>query len=73
MRTWKFHDLGEKLSEMCFDAMYSIIRDTNAASQKVALRNGMRPIDTIIKHYRGVDMPHIVFRANNAGSRVKAD
>lgn len=45
-----------------FDALYSIIRDTNIRSQRVALRNGMRPVDTIVKHYRGVDMPHIVFR-----------
>ena len=36
----------------------SIIRDTNTASQKVALRNGMTPADTWTKHYRGVDMPH---------------
>lgn len=44
-----------------FDRLYSIIRDTNTASQRVALRNGMHPIDTIVKHYRGVEMPHIVF------------
>lgn len=44
-----------------FDALYSIIRDTNMASQNVAIRNGMHPVDTIVKHYRGVDMPHIVF------------
>ena len=44
-----------------FDELYSIIRDTNVASQKVALRNGMNPIDSIVKHYRGVDMPHLVY------------
>lgn len=44
-----------------FDALYSIIRDMNVASQNVALRNGMRPIDKVVKHYRGVEMPHIVF------------
>lgn len=44
-----------------FDTLYSIIRDTNIASQKVALRNGMHPIDTIVKQYRGIEMPHIVF------------
>ncbi|MDO4179825.1 MAG: GNAT family N-acetyltransferase [Bacteroidales bacterium] len=44
-----------------FNALYSIIRDTNIASQNVALRNGMTIIDTITKHYRGVDMPHMVF------------
>lgn len=36
----------------------SIIRDTNIPSQKVALRNGMKPADHWTKHYRGVDMPH---------------
>lgn len=44
-----------------FDALYSIIRDTNIASQKVAFRNGMKLVDTIVIHYRGVDMPHNVF------------
>ena len=39
-------------------AVCSIIRDTNAASQRVALRNGMHPYDHAVKHYRGVDMPH---------------
>lgn len=36
----------------------SIIRDTNLPSQRVALRNGMHPMDHFVKHYRGVDMPH---------------
>lgn len=45
-----------KAEEVC-----SIIRDTNTASQKVAARNGMEAADTWIKHYRGVDMPHIRF------------
>lgn len=40
------------------DEVCSIIRDTNAASQKVALGNGTTPADTWTKHYRGVDMPH---------------
>ncbi len=44
-----------------FPALYSIIRDTNQASQRVALRNGMQPIDTIVKYYRGIYMPHDVF------------
>ena len=50
-----------------FNALYSIIRDTNSASQNVALRNGMTVIDTITKHYRGVDMPHLVFCVKNDG------
>ena len=45
----------------------SIIRDTNIASQNVAIRNGMAKTDSWTKHYRGVDMPHyryIVRRAH---------
>lgn len=47
-----------KANEVC-----SIIRDTNAASQKVAVRNGMTAVDTWTKRYRGVDMPHIRYVA----------
>lgn len=47
-----------------FDSLYSIIRDTNIMSQKVAIRNGMVLVDTIVKHYRGVDMPHLVYRVD---------
>ncbi len=42
-----------KAKEVC-----SIIRDTNGASQRVALRNGMTKRDSWVKHFRGVDMPH---------------
>lgn len=47
-----------KAKEVC-----SIIRDTNTASQNVALRNGMTAGDSWTKHYRGVDMPHIRYSA----------
>ncbi|MBA2213627.1 GNAT family N-acetyltransferase [Sellimonas intestinalis] len=43
----------------------SIIRDTNIASQNVAIRNGMVIKDAWMKHYRGVDMLHyryVVYR-----------
>ena len=43
------------------EEVYSIIRDSNTASQKVAQRNGMRYRDTIVKHYKGVTMPHHVY------------
>ena len=43
------------------DRVVSIIRENNAASIRVAERNGMVPEHTFIKHYMGVDMPHIVF------------
>lgn len=45
-----------------FSELYSIIRDTNLPSQRVAVRNGMILTDTIVKHYRGIDMPHLVYR-----------
>lgn len=50
-REYAFHTLGAE--EVC-----SIIRDTNTASQQVALRCGMTRSDNWIKHYRGIDMPH---------------
>ncbi len=49
-----------KAKEVC-----SIIRDTNIASQNVALRNGMSREDSWVKHYRGVDMPHYRFTVKN--------
>ena len=45
-----------KAEEVC-----SIIRDTNISSKKVALRNGMTKKDSLVKHYKGVDMPHYRF------------
>ena len=54
-RQYAFETLGA--DEVC-----SIIRDTNTASQQVALRNGMHKADRMVKHYRGVDIPHTSFR-----------
>lgn len=42
-------------------AVFSIIRDTNDASQRVAERNGMTVTDRIVKHYYHMDMPHLVY------------
>ncbi|MCI9252917.1 MAG: GNAT family N-acetyltransferase [Lachnospiraceae bacterium] len=42
-----------KAPEVC-----SIIRNTNTPSQKAALRTGMHPADSWIKHYKGIAMPH---------------
>lgn len=41
--------------------VFSIIRDNNIPSQKVAKRNGMKVVDQFVKHYYGIDMPHLVF------------
>ena len=49
------------MDRLGFGEVYSIIRDNNLASQKVARRNGMRERGSFVKHYYGVDMPHIVF------------
>lgn len=43
------------------DEVFSIIRDTNIPSQRVAERNGMTRCGEFIKHYRGVNMPHYVY------------
>lgn len=53
-REYAFQRLG-------FEEIYSIVRDTNLASQKVALRNGMKQVAVFVKHYRGIEMPHFVF------------
>lgn len=41
----------------------SIIRDTNIPSRRVAERSGMSVADNWVKHYRGVDMPHLLYAA----------
>ena len=53
-RNYAFDMLG-------FDEVFSIIRDTNFASQRVARRMDMNPRGMFVKHYYGIDMPHICF------------
>lgn len=54
-KEYAFSKLGAE--EVC-----SVIRDTNTASQRVALRNGMTKQDEItVKHFRGIDMPHYLY------------
>lgn len=53
-RDYAFNQLGAH-------EVFSIIRDTNEASRRVALRNDMKPRGTFIKHYRGVDMSHVAY------------
>jgi [ribosomal protein S5]-alanine N-acetyltransferase len=62
-RKYAFEKLGA-------EEVFSIIRDTNTASQNVAKRNGMALAGSFVKHYRGVDMPHVVYsvRRPPAGS-----
>ena len=49
------------MDRLGFGEVYSIIRDNNLPSQKVARRNGMKERGSFVKHYYGMDMPHIVF------------
>lgn len=50
-----------------FDRVYSIIRDNNYASQNVAKRNGMSVVKIFVKHYYGMDMPHLVYCIEKEG------
>lgn len=43
------------------ERVYAQIRDTNLASMNVAIRLGMTVRGRFVKHYRGVDMPHLAF------------
>lgn len=56
-KQYAFDKLGVK-------EVYSIIRDQNHASRKVALRNGMSYVGSQIKYYYGMEMPHDVYRAD---------
>lgn len=51
------------------DEVCSIIRDTNIASQNVAKRNGMTLCASYVKHYYGIDMPHLVFKVKKQGHK----
>lgn len=42
-------------------AVYSIIRENNGPSIRVARKNGMEPMGNIIKMYGGIQMPHVVY------------
>lgn len=42
--------------------VYSIIRENNAPSRAVAERNGMKISGRLVKHYYGMDMPHLLYR-----------
>lgn len=52
------------------DRVYSIIRDTNLPSQRVAMRNGMTVTETLTKHYYGIEMPHLVFSVERNQERT---
>jgi RimJ/RimL family protein N-acetyltransferase len=43
------------------ERIWAQVRDTNIASMNVAIRLGMTVRGRFVKHYRGVDMPHLAF------------
>lgn len=43
------------------DRVYAQVRDTDLPSMNVAIRLGMTVRGRFVKHYRGVDMPHLAF------------
>lgn len=43
------------------DAVHAHVRDSNLASMNVAIRLGMTVRGRFVKHFRGVDMPHLDF------------
>ena len=59
-------ECAKALKRYAFDVLkvkevYSIIRDNNIASQKVAKANGMCVCGQFTKHYRGVDMLQLIY------------
>ena len=64
-REYAFRELG-------LPEVYSIIRENNLPSQKVARRHGMAVVGRQVKHYYGMEMPHLVFsiRADAVGKRA---
>lgn len=57
-RDWAF-------SVLHADRVFSVIRDTNLPSQRVAQRNGMTVVGRFVKTYRGVEMPHLFYAVEN--------
>lgn len=41
--------------------VYAQVRDTNLPSMNVAIRLGMTVRTRFVKHYRGIEMPHLAF------------
>lgn len=52
--TYAFKELG-------VDRVWAQIRGTNISSMKVAILLGMTVRGRFVKHYRGVDVPHLAF------------
>ena len=55
-------------THLCCPEVFSIIRENNLPSQKVAVRNGMDVRGRFVKHYYGMDMPHLIFSVRRRGT-----
>ena len=51
------------------EQVYAQVRDTNIASMNVAIRLGMTVRGRFVKHYRGVEMPHLAFAVDRDQDR----
>lgn len=60
-RDYAFRTLG-------MGEIYSIIRENNAPSRAVAERGGMTVVGSLVKHYHGMEMPHLIYRAVNSST-----
>jgi RimJ/RimL family protein N-acetyltransferase len=54
-----------------YEEVVAVVRDTNLPSINVAIRSGMVAKQRIIKNYRGIDMPHIIFSVKRDAKRKK--
>lgn len=57
------------LGELGYDAVYCMVRDNNKASIAVAERLGMTRCGSVVKCWKGKEMPHIVFCAKRGRRR----
>lgn len=60
-RNYAFEHLGA-------ERVWAQVRDTNISSMNVAIRLGMTVRGRLVKHYRGVDMPHLAFAIDRYAS-----
>ncbi|MDR1450635.1 MAG: GNAT family N-acetyltransferase [Propionibacteriaceae bacterium] len=59
--------VGYAFGELGVERLWAQIRDTNLASQRVARRLGLTVAKRFVRHYRGIDMPHLAFATPAAG------
>lgn len=56
-------------SVLGFAAVYSIIRENNFPSLRLAQKNGMTKTGSIVKYYYGMNMPHDVYSVSVSDSK----